>query len=102
MKTKNISESLGYIAAINYVMQVVKETVISTGSIMIDANDIVQKILVGENDLSKDEGEYYTLDMIDVKNPKKIIAGEDALLNPIFNRNSFDLGKAFDKIKNSN
>jgi hypothetical protein len=44
--------------------------------------DIVRKLLKPE------QGEYYTLDMIDPKKPFKAIAGEDALfLNPVYNLN---------------
>ena len=90
MKTKNLSESLGYINAINHVMQIIKAEMLATGNPMVDGSIISNKILVGESDLSfeKDDGEYYTTDMIDSKNPTKNIAGEDALLlNPVYELN---------------
>ena len=87
MKTKNISESLGYIIAINDVLAIIRE--MSKEHDLINASDLTDKIVVGKKDLSIQEGEYYTVDMIDPKNPYKSIAGEDALfLNPVYERNS--------------
>lgn len=44
--------------------------------------DIVRQIL------NPEAGEFYSIDMVDPKNPTKQIAGEDALLlNPTYNLN---------------
>lgn len=86
MKTKNIDESLGYVKAIKDVIKIAGELTNSSGQI--DACKLVDRILIGEQDLSKEESEYYTMDMIDPNNHTKVIAGEDALfLNPIYNLN---------------
>lgn len=88
MKTRTISESLGYIAAINEVIKIITSMPDVTN---INGVDLVGKILTNRNDLSveKDNVETYTIDMVDSKNPHKNIAGEDALLslNPVFQRN---------------
>ena len=91
MKTKNLSETLGYTYAINDVIIIIDKMIDSNaGNKFIDGMELTSKILVGRSDLSveKDEGEYYTTDMIDSKNPTKNIAGEDALLlNPVYELN---------------
>lgn len=87
MKTKNISESLGYIKAVNDIIGIIKE--MSPDNSKIEPLQLVAKILIGKPDLSiAESGETYTMDMIDPNNHTKVIAGEDALfLNPVYNLN---------------
>ena len=90
MKTKNIDESNGYVKAIKDVIGIIGEmTKGNPKNRLIDSVELIDKIIVGKNDLSiLSNDDFYTIDMIDVENPTKNIAGEDALmLNPIYERN---------------
>jgi hypothetical protein len=90
MKTKNIDQSIGYVQAINDVIKIIGEmTGSNPAKRNIDSVELIDKMLIGQQKLSMEEGEYYTMDKIDPKKPFKAIAGEDALfLNPIYERNN--------------
>lgn len=85
MKTKNISETLGYITAINDVLAIIN----SMPDVQnIDGTELSKILLEGQKDLSVAKNEYYTMDKIDTKHFTKPIAGEDALfLNPVYELN---------------
>lgn len=92
MKTKNLSETLGYTFALNDVIKIIDKMIEDNGmDRFIDGIKLTDAILVGRRDLSveKDKEETYNLNMIDKLNPSKHIAGEDALfsLNPVLDRN---------------